>query len=91
MNDIFVTTRIPMPRLGKVRRMGTCKSGLPYPETEELRKLRPLVIAANNMFMKERAELMRLMTLYSRLCEDYSNGLDSRFAEFMEKLTEIPR
>lgn len=85
------TFYIAMPRLGKVRAMETFEDGMPKPVTDEQLALYPLLVASSRRVRKEHAELERLTTLYALLCEEYSNGQDSRFAQFMDKLTEIPR
>ena len=76
----------PMPTLGTARKMELYNDGYPKPVTDELRKLHPLIMEAGHRFKKERDEFVRLTTLYCRLCEEYSNGLDSRFSEFLENL-----
>lgn len=91
-NRKIAIIEFPMPRLGTVRKMETYKDGIPKPVTDELRKLHPLIAAASRRFAKERGELLRLANLYVKLCEDYSNGRDERFAGFLDKLlsAELP-
>ncbi len=86
MRDKAAIFHFPMPTLGTVRKMELYSDGVPKPVTDELRKLHPLIMEAGRRFKKEREEVVRLMTLYCRLCEDYSNGRDSRFSEFLENL-----
>lgn len=84
---------LPMPSLGSVRPMERFKRWpqFPVPVTHEMIHRWNALADAINRFNRDVDEVERLAHFYALLCEEYSNGRESRFAEFMEKLTEIPR